>query len=64
MESELQHIYHIDKSINERLRSHHAIDSEMEREIIELKRQRRDEKKKEYQKWMDCGIDVMIEWKK
>ena len=64
MESELQHIYHIDKSINERLRSHNDIDSEIEREIIELKRQRRDEKKKEYQKWMDCGIDVMIEWKK
>ena len=33
VESELQHIYHIDKSINERLRSHHGIDSEMEREI-------------------------------
>ena len=44
-ESELQRIYDRDKSMNEKLRSHNAIDSEIEREIIALKRRRRDEKK-------------------
>ena len=49
-ESELQYICDIDKSMNEKLRGHHAIDSEIEREIIALKRRRKDEKKKDYQK--------------
>ena len=44
-ESELQYIYDIDKSMNEKLRSHHATDSEIEREIIALKRRRKDENK-------------------
>ena len=44
-ESELQRIYDRNKSMNEKLRSHNAIDSEIEREIIALKRRRRDEKK-------------------
>ena len=49
-ESKLQDIYDIDKSMNEKLRGHHAIDSEIEKEIIALKRRRKDEKKKDYQK--------------
>ena len=44
-ESELQRIYAIDKNMNELLRSHHAVDSEKGREIIALKRRKRNEKK-------------------
>ena len=36
--------------MNEKLRSHNAIDSEIEREIIALKRRRRDEKKERLSK--------------